>query len=221
LLRKLLIVPWFGPEPKWALNYRAQRHALAKDGYDLLFDTDEAAFRERVRWTLDVDCPPMSGNGKIHDYRPAFGLLYANELASYDFWGHTDMDCVYGRVTEFMPDERLAELDVYSDHWNYLCGPWAVYRNAELVNATFMDNPDWRTFLEESAASGWVETSFTDAINHAGHRVLYELNHGYQNADRLSLVDGRLCEDDHERSFFHFRATKQWPLLRAEAPCLA
>jgi hypothetical protein len=218
LLRKLLICPWFGPLPEWWDAYDRQRDDLAARGYDLLVVGDLRDFRRRVRTLLDVDCPIESAGSKIHDFRPAFGVLFAAELVGYDFWGHTDFDCVYGRVDHFMPDDRLAELDVYSDHTHYLCGPWALYRRNRATADLFMANEDWQERLEDPATSGWVETGFTETANQAGLRILYEQNHGYRQPHELEMLDGRLREDGSEISFFHFRHAKRWPSIRLGSP---
>jgi hypothetical protein len=217
MIRKLLICPYFGDLPPWMPAYLANvRQALPS--FEMLIDTDEAAFRQRVRDKLRIDCPPMSGTGKIHDYRAAFATLYADEIHGFDFWGHTDFDVIYGRVQHFMPDERLAEIDIHSDHWSYLCGPWTLYRNTPTLARVFMETPAWREELRDPRPSGWVETGYTELVNETGLRVLYEFNHGYQHPDTLETgEDGGLLERDREVSFFHFRHSKRYPDVKAAA----
>jgi hypothetical protein len=212
LLKKLLICPWYGDLPPWWSRYCDSYHPLLAQGYDLMHVSGLDGFKARVRDKLNIDCPIVSGEGKIHDYRAALGLLYADELTGYDYWGHTDFDCVYGRVEHFMPDERLAELDVYSDHPSYLCGPWTLYRNTPALNEAFMDVPGWKETLEEPRTTGWVETSFTEHINSLGLKTLYELNHGYLSPHLLSREGRVLREGAKEISMFHFRHSKVWPL---------
>jgi hypothetical protein len=40
---------------------------------------------------------------KLCDFRPAFGEIFADELTGYDFWGHSDLDLVFGRIGAHLP----------------------------------------------------------------------------------------------------------------------
>src|SRR5919107_409551 len=47
---------------------------------------------------ISLECPY-----KICDFRPAFGEIFADELAGYDFWGHSDLDVIFGRIRDHLP----------------------------------------------------------------------------------------------------------------------
>ena len=208
--RRLMICPWFGPLPPWWGDYVER---IANTGCDFLFDHDLEAFRRRVRDRLGVRCSVVEGGPKIQDYRPALGWLYQDELAGYDWWGHTDFDCVYGRVGEFVTDEILDGCDIQSDcAHDYLAGPWTLYRNRADVCSLFAIDADWRERLEEEITTGWVEQSFTE-IAKEQVRTRIDFFHGYLDADALLEDDDRrLLYAGREISFFHFRYTKAWPL---------
>lgn len=218
MISKLMICPWFGPLPEWITSYDSNiSRRLRSNDYRFLWWSDLDAFKERVKQTLGIDCPITPGSSKIHDYRAAFGVIFAEELAGYDFWGHTDFDCVYGRVEEFVTDAFLADLDIHSNHHNYVAGPWSLYRNVPLVNTLFIEHSRWREILENPETLGWVETDFTqivDARHEAG-----DLRRAYtmwqtRNLDDFTACywDGdRLMESDEERMMLHFRRTKEYP----------
>lgn len=217
-LRKLLICPWFGDLPEWFDKYRNNvKETLEKDGYTLLVDTDLAGFKDRVRDKLDIDCPIKPGTGKVHDYRASFGVLYEEEAKGYDFWGHTDFDCIYGNIGKWITDEFLNDLDIHSNHTDYLCGPWSLYRNNEYINNLFKKYPRWKDRLTEEKASGWLEfqdgfTGVLDAEHNKGNiRRVYTFWQGDPDrAQDIRYADGSLFEVDKEIMMFHFRRTKQW-----------
>lgn len=217
MIRKLLITPWFGPLPEWMGSYWPNARRLEAHGYDLLPLTDLQWFKNRVLETLGIDCPITEGSGKIHDYRAAFGVIFAKEIAGYDFWGHTDYDCVYGRVQEFVTDEFLDGLDIHSNHHEYMCGPWSLYRNSEQVNTLFMEHPQWRDILEMSLSTGWVETEFTDIVDahhEAGdivRRYTYWQPENLNDFSSCHWEGDRLMEGRNEVMLVHFRRTKQYP----------
>lgn len=214
-MKKLLICPWFGPEPVWMPYYWRNVARLGGHGYQILYTTDLDWFKRRVKQKLGVECPIEQGSGKIHDYRAAFGVIFAKEIEGFDFWGHTDFDCVYGRVQEYVTDDFLSGLDIYSNHWNYMCGPWSLYRNTPLVNSLFLDHPDWKGVLENPTSSGWVEKSFTEIVD--AHHEAGELNRVYklwqvwEDLSQLHFEGEKLMDGDHEVMLAHFNRTKVYP----------
>jgi len=213
MLRKLIICPYFGTLPDYFPQWYENAHSLREHGYDFLLDSDLDGFNRRVHERLGATSPITEGSAKIHDYRCTFGVLYADELAGYDFWGHTDFDCVYGRVERFWPDSLLADLDVLTDH-SYVLGPWTLYRNDPRVNDLFRLHPDWRGHLEGERVTGWVETEFTRLLLASGLRVrAREAEHVYEVADLRRLhwnADALMC-GNREVPMAHFRRSKEWP----------
>lgn len=69
---------------------------------------------------------------KLCDYRPAFGEIFHDEIAEYDFWGHCDMDLVFGNVREFLTEDVLEKYDRVG-RW----GHSIFYRNTQENNARY------------------------------------------------------------------------------------
>lgn len=216
--RKLIITPWFGQLPEWFSYWRENISRLEKYGYDLLMPTDVNEFKQRVADKLKVtNCPVEYGKAKVHDYRATFGVLYAEELRGYDFYGHTDLDCVYGRIDKFETEALLESCDIHSNHHNYICGPWTMYRNVEIVNTMFRQCPSWRSELESERVSGWVEQEFSkvaDSLHAAGKlRLKYTHWQGKNPHDDSNLrwSDESLYDGGDEIMMSHFRHLKRWP----------
>lgn len=217
MLRKLFITPWFGPLPSWFHLYGPNIDRLKNQGFDWLpiYDLDE--FYNRVRKKLGIECSIIPGGTKLHDYRSAFGELFEDEISGYDFWGHTDFDCVYGRLGHFVPDTLLADVDIYSDCCNdwkpYVCGPLALFRNTAEVRSIFRAHPEWRQILMNPKTIGWGETGYTQVVDASDLRVHYQEQHVWKPQDLVALHwdEERLMLRDEERSMAHFRRTKQYP----------
>ena len=112
-----------------------------------------------------------------------------------------------------MTDELLAGCDIQTDcAHDYLAGPWTLYRNVDEVNELFRLDGFWPRQLEEERVSGWVETTFSE-IAKREVRVRVDDFHAYWDAELLRQDGDRLSYRGREISFFHFRYTKQWPLL--------
>ena len=220
MVRKLLICPWFGPLPEWMPKYMENIKALKEKGYDFLITHDLEDFNRRCEEKLGFKSPIIPGTGKLHDFRPALGLLYEEELKGYDFWGHTDFDCVYGRVDKFVTDELLKDLDIQSNHIDYICGPWTLYRNTPKINRLFQEYPHWKERMEDPHSSGWAEfqDGFTGVVdrnhNEGKIRRLYTYWQGKDHniIDNVHYEGDRLMDGDLEIMMFHFRRVKQWPI---------
>jgi len=172
-LRKLLIVPWVGPLPDWIGSWchNTAQVREAGHGWDFLLDVDERRISERIE-ALGVECPPLEGR-KLCDYRPAFGEMYADEIAAYDFWGHTDLDCVYGRLWDYITDDLLGGIDIYSnDPYPQMCGPFSLYRTS-ITTGLFRANEHWRTVFEDPRYAVFDEQGINATIATSGLRVCH------------------------------------------------
>lgn len=208
MTKKLMITCFFGDLPPWIEHYQPPK------GYDFLLVTDLEDFNRRVKEKLEIDSPIQPGTGKPWDFRPALGILYEEELQGYDFWGHTDLDCVYGNVEKWVTEEFLADLDVHSNHNTYVCGCWSLFRNIPQVNNLFRQC-DWKRYMLDPKPNGWVEGEFSRSLEKSGLRYRYTFWQGNPWADVLRLEqreDGTLLQDGTEIMMFHFRRTKRWPL---------
>lgn len=211
-LKKILILPYFGEFPEWFDKYQAPT------GYTMLIDRDLEKFKERVRSKLGIEYPGVWGNPKVWDYRCALGLLYENEIKDYDFWGHADLDVVWGDLNKFVPDSLLENLDVYSSHSEYVCGCFSLYRNSPFVNDLFKTSLNWREYMVHPEPNGWVEGEYSRILERSGLRYKYDFPQGnpWDRDPKLRKADGVLEQVIHDKwveiGLFHFRHTKRWPL---------
>jgi hypothetical protein len=44
---------------------------------------------------------------KLCDFKPVYGFLFPELLGPYDFWGHCDIDIIFGNIRDFITDELL------------------------------------------------------------------------------------------------------------------
>jgi hypothetical protein len=64
--------------------------------------------------------------------RPIYGNMFREYLNSFQFWGYTDLDLLYGDIRKFLPQEILR------DHDQLLArGHLVVYRNTPSVNEAY------------------------------------------------------------------------------------
>ncbi|SNR22802.1 DUF6625 family protein [Flavobacterium sp. ov086] len=79
---------------------------------------------------------------KICDFKPAFGVIFQEEISNYDFWGVCDIDLVFGRIREFMTEDLLHNYDVISVKDSFPSGYFLLFRNNEIINNLFQKSKD-------------------------------------------------------------------------------
>lgn len=84
---------------------------------------------------------------KICDIRPAFGVIWADEIKSFDFFGYGDLDVIYGNIRNFYTAEVL-ESNVISSHEWCFSGHLLLLKNEEWIVHAFKKIKGWRALFE-------------------------------------------------------------------------
>ena len=87
---------------------------------------------------------------KLCDFRPAYGEMFQEYLKDYDFWGHCDIDLMWGNLRKFFTDGILNSYDrIYS------AGHCSLYRNTPDVNS-------WYRTLNSGEYQNWHDVFASD-----------------------------------------------------------
>ncbi|GAA6768915.1 hypothetical protein AAFH68_48730 [Flavobacterium sp. CGRL1] len=97
---------------------------------------------------------------KLCDFKPAYRFLFPEILGSYDFWGHGDIDMVYGDIRGFMTNELLADFDILNSRVDFITGTFCLYRNIEKLNTLFMQSRDYKHVFTNEEYFSFDECSF-------------------------------------------------------------
>ena len=85
---------------------------------------------EKLKIKINIDKPY-----KLCDFRPAYGVIFEDYLESYDFWGHCDIDQIFGNLEKFITDDVLEKYSKINKN-----GHLTLYRNTKKVNTLFKEN---------------------------------------------------------------------------------
>ena len=69
---------------------------------------------------------------KICDYKPVYGSAFPEIVEGYDYWGHVDLDIIFGDLRHFLTDEFLEQYEKVFD-----AGYFILYRNTKEVNERY------------------------------------------------------------------------------------
>ena len=104
---------------------------------------------------------------KLCDFKPAYGVIFSEYTKTYNFWGMTDIDIVFGRIREFMTDDLLNAYDVISVRNDYPTGSFMLFKNSNKSNTLFMKSKDYKKVFMTNTHYCFDECNFR-------HRLLQE-----------------------------------------------
>jgi hypothetical protein len=117
------------------------------------------ALKERITEQLGMEVA-INRPYKLCDFKTAYGVVLGDYLQGYDFWGCTDLDQVYGRIRQFVPDELLDAHDVIAARPWYLTGFFFLFRNNEHVNRLFQKSRDYQRVYQQGEVFSFIECNF-------------------------------------------------------------
>lgn len=66
---------------------------------------------------------------KLCDFKPAYGYIFQDYIKEYDFWGHCDVDMIWGDMRKFITDDLLEKYEFL-----YREGAFRLYKNTQKIN---------------------------------------------------------------------------------------
>ena len=144
-MKVALIIPYFGKLPNYFSLF--QRSIEKNKEFDFLFYTDQIieshskniyvkniTFEELKRKIQNKFEFPISleKTYKLCDFRPAYGDIFEDDLKGYDYWGHCDIDLIFGDMSNFI---RFEEIKKYDKLYEY--GHFVLYKNNKENNSIY------------------------------------------------------------------------------------
>lgn len=239
--RIAVVVAYFGPPPLWFPAFLVS--CRANPDIEWLIYTD---FSVSYRLPANVTIKPMNLRDlsrrtsdalgtrielvapyKICDLKPAYGVIFSDDLTSFEFWACSDLDIVWGDIRHFLTDALLQNHDIVSSRRKRLSGHFTLFRNDPSTNRTFelipnvrdaMANPE-HLYLDELVITRYLE----EHVNMAAHsrpRVHWKggltMDNRYQRdlgrgpGDRLWWRNGKTFDHQgNELMYLHFHKMRK------------
>lgn len=226
-----IIVPYFGSLPRYFQLF------LNSCGYNPDFDwiifTDDMSDYDypknvhRIEMTFE-ECRKiiqskfsfqivLATPQKLCDYKVAYGYIFEKYLIGYDWWGHCDLDQIFGNLHDFITDEMLSKYDKL-----FSLGHLTLYRNILDNNRLFMEKLNGRERYKEvfttergCAFDEWLPDNINEIYLKSGRPVFldnlgadvhsYKTTFSLVNYDvasrsyRKSLVDNSIFKWEYGR----------------------
>lgn len=145
-----LIIPYFGKLPQYmqlfwnscAYNKEVDfflftddisvnQHILPNNVFVYIRSFEE--IKKLFRTKLSDDQLYLETPYKLCDYKPTYGLVFQEYISSYDYWGHCDIDLIFGDIMKFL---RKIDYQKYDRVFPY--GHLSIYKNIDNINTTFL-----------------------------------------------------------------------------------
>lgn len=140
------IIPYFGKLPKnfdlWLLGcrYNSTVNWLIYTDDEIVYDCPDNVkikhisfdqIKKRIEshftFAVNIDTP-----WRLSFFKPAYGELFSEDIVGYDFWGHCDIDLMWGDIRRFYTDAILQKYQ----RVGYL-GHSTLYKNTPDVNSRY------------------------------------------------------------------------------------
>lgn len=132
--------------------------------YKTLNEIKETA-TDKLGFIVDIQYPY-----KLCDFKPAYGFLFPELINGYDFWGHGDIDVVYGNIRDFITDEVMQGFDIISPRPDWVPGCFLLFKNTEKMNTLFMQSKDYRKVFTSNQHFCFDETNFSHDLFTEGYK---------------------------------------------------
>lgn len=144
-MRKCLIVCWYGILPNYFEIW--EKSCSYNEDYDFLVVTDQefkpfskniilkkislSELNKLINKKLNINVK-LEKPYKLCDFRPAYGKIFEDFLGNYEFWGHCDIDQIFGKISDFITDNILNNSEKINKN-----GHFCLYKNCEKVNELY------------------------------------------------------------------------------------
>lgn len=174
-MKKALIVCWFGTLPNY---FKLWEYSCSlNQDYDFLIFSDQfiesdfknvkvfkveinqikRLIKEKLNININLKRPY-----KLCDIRPAYGVIFEEYLKEYDYWGHCDLDQVFGNISDFLSDDVISKYEKINHN-----GHFALYKNNKRMNNMFKNSGskfDWKEVFSRSENYAFDEYSGINMI---------------------------------------------------------
>lgn len=194
-----LIIPYFGKLPNYFQIFLDSCKENPKFDW-IIFTDDETKYdfppnvhiipmsfsecRNKIQSYFDFQVS-LSNPQKLCDYKCAYGYIFKDYLTEYSWWGHCDLDQIFGNLGRFISEDLLNTYDKIGS-----LGHLTLYRNTPENNQIFKCTNRYREVFSTElgcAFDEWLPGNINEIFLNSGRPVLLE-NYGADiNAYRTSF----------------------------------
>ncbi|MFC3121448.1 DUF6625 family protein [Agaribacter flavus] len=98
---------------------------------------------------------------KLCDFKPLYGHIFEDDIVGQEYWGHCDMDVIWGDMTRFLQKIKYTKYDIVSTRPNAISGHFTLYRNITSLNHYYKHVPNYQQAFTQDFGQGFDEGYFS------------------------------------------------------------
>lgn len=150
---------------------------------------------KKVGFSVSINSPY-----KLCDFKPAYGTIFSDYITDYDFWGHGDIDIIFGNIRTFMTNDILEDFDVICVRDEYVTGFFTLFRNIEFINRLYEESKDFKFVFQNEKNFIFDECGNLFSELQAGQSI-FELE---SEVETMTHVIKRLNQENRIKAYFDF-----------------
>ena len=123
----------------------------------------EALATKKLGRRMSIQC-----TRKLCDYKPAYGRIFCDHLRRADYWGHIDLDVIWGNIPKFVYPLLADGFQVISADGNRLSGVFTLYRNNDELRELFREIPNFFERMDVPEYRDLDECAFDEVVKNSG-----------------------------------------------------
>ena len=178
-MKIVLLVPYFGVLPRYFETFLHTCSYNQNVNWIIFCDSDITDIPDNVNVhkmeiedfnnlssrSLGIDINISKKYGfKICDLRPSFGVIFQDYIRGYDFWGHCDIDVLWGRMNRFLTEELLTKNDLITSRYRRISGHFCLYRNNDQMNNLYLSIRKYRQIFQSNKHYNFDEKYMTNYL---------------------------------------------------------
>ena len=138
----------------------------------LTFEELRKKIQMKFKFKISLETPY-----KLCDYKPAYGYIFEDEIEEYDWWGHCDIDLIFGDLTNFINDTLLENYKKL-----FILGHLTLYENTKINNRVFMSKVNGKKYFEDVFRNIYTKSSkFKIVENYEEQSKKYKIKNHKKN----------------------------------------
>lgn len=144
---------------------------------------------------------------KICDLKPAYGLFFEDYLEEFDFWGHIDLDIIWGDIRFFITEDILINNELVCVRHDFLTGYFLLFKNSQKMKYLFMESKDFKKVFLSAEHYCFDETNF-HFLSFSNHVPLEEMN---SEIESMMHVVRKMQIQNRIKAYFDFMVIEGLP----------
>ncbi len=231
-----MITPYFGRFPVWmppfllSCKYNPRFHFLIlTDNEFPPVSPENVIFKKFSLNKLNALASKKLGitvrkeNYSQVDLKPLYGIIFEENTRGYDFWGHCDIDLIWGDLSAYITDEILTNYDIISSRKNFISGHLNLYRNKRVINELCLEIENYEYYISRPEYYLFDEHVITAYLkeqenNGCAHKIYWKKYFAVDTGTSRTFTDwygwqwskGKLFGKRGEEAYIHFYYWKKF-----------